>query len=66
MPLPPRCPEVIPVENVWQLMRDDWLSNRCFKSHYDIVDQCCFARNKFVDQPAKIMSIVLRQWAYEF
>ncbi len=28
MPLPPRRPELNPVENVWQFMRDNWLSNR--------------------------------------
>ena len=33
MPLPPRCPELNPVENVWQFMRDNWLSNRIFKSY---------------------------------
>jgi hypothetical protein len=30
MPLPPKCPELNPVENVWQFMRDNWLSNRVF------------------------------------
>lgn len=30
MPLPPRCPELNPVENVWQFMRDNWLSNRVY------------------------------------
>jgi hypothetical protein len=30
--LPPKCPELNPVENVWQFMRDNWLSNRVFKS----------------------------------
>ena len=29
--LPPRSPELNPVENVWQFMRDNWLSNRIFK-----------------------------------
>lgn len=28
MPLSPRCPELNPVENMWQFMRDNWLSNR--------------------------------------
>src|SRR5438034_8696989 len=28
--LPPKCPELNPVENVWQFMRDNWLSNRIF------------------------------------
>ncbi len=32
MLLPPRCPELNPVENIWQFMRDNWLSNRIFKS----------------------------------
>ena len=64
LPIPPRCPELNPVENVWQFMRDNWLSNRIFKSYDDIVDQCCFAWNKLVDQPWRIMSIGLRQWAH--
>ena len=64
MPLPPRCPELNPVENLWQFMRDNWLSNRIFKSYDDIVDHCCFAWNKLVEQPWRIMSIGLRQWAH--
>ncbi len=63
MPLPPRCPELNPVENVWQFMRDNWLSNRIFQSYDDIVDHCCFAWNKLVEQPWRIMSLGLRQWA---
>jgi transposase len=27
MALPPKCPELNPVENVWQFLRDNWLSN---------------------------------------
>ena len=37
LPLPPKCPELNPVENVWQFMRDNWLSNRVFTSYDDIV-----------------------------
>ena len=55
--LPPKCPELNPVENVWQFMRDNWLSNRVFKSYDDLVDHCCVAWNKLVDQPWRIMSI---------
>ncbi|SMD21297.1 DDE superfamily endonuclease, partial [Rhizobium sp. RU36D] len=55
--LPPRSPELNPVENLWQFMRDNWLSNRVFKDYDDIVDQCCRAWNRLVDQPWKIMSI---------
>jgi putative transposase len=35
--LPPRSPELNPVENVWQFLRDNWLSNRIFKDYEDIV-----------------------------
>jgi transposase len=59
-------PELNPVENIWQYMRDNWLSNRIVKSYDDIVDQCCYAWNTLVDRPWKIMSIGLRQWAHEF
>src|SRR5262245_40208732 len=64
--LPPKCPELNPIENVWQFMRDNWLSNRIFKSYDDLVDHCCAAWNKLVDQPWRIMSIGLRQWAHGF
>jgi len=30
LPLPPKCPELNPVENLWQFLRDNWLSNRVF------------------------------------
>jgi len=65
LPLPPKSPELNPVENVWQFMRDNWLSNRVFKSYNDILDHCCFAWNKLIDQPWRIMSIGLREWAHQ-
>lgn len=62
--LPPRSPELNPVENVWQFMRDNWLSNRLFTSYEDILDHCCHAWNTLIDQPWKIMSLGRRQWAH--
>src|SRR5262245_12325865 len=64
--LPPKCPELNPVENVWQFMLENWLSNRVFKSYDDLVDHCYAAWNRLVDQPWRIMSIGLRQWAHGF
>lgn len=66
LPLPPRSPELNPVENIWQFMRDNWLSNRVFKSYDDIVDHCCYAWRNLQEQPWKIMSIGLRKWAHRF
>jgi hypothetical protein len=35
LPLPPRAPELNGQENIWQFMRQNWLSNRIFKSFDD-------------------------------
>jgi len=64
--IPSKSPELNPQENVWQFMRDNWLSNRVFGSYDEIVDHCCDAWNKLVDQPWRIMSLGLREWACEF
>ena len=48
---PAKAPELNPVENVWQFMRENWLSNRIFPSYSDILDHCCAAWNKLTDQP---------------
>ncbi|MEM7566485.1 MAG: transposase, partial [Pseudomonadota bacterium] len=64
--LPPRSPELNPVENVWQFIRDNWLSNRVFKNDDDMVALCCEAWNKLIDQPHRITSIGWRNWAHGF
>ena len=66
VPLPPKCPELNPQENVWQFMRDNWLSNRVFDYADDLIDHCCDAWNKLEAQPWTIMSIGLRDWAHRF
>ena len=66
VPLPPRSPELNPVENIWQFMRENWLSNRVFTSNEHIIDTCCRAWNKLIEQPWTIMSIGMRDWAHRF
>lgn len=44
-------------------MRDSWLSNRVFANYDQIVALCCYAWNKLVEQPWRIMSIGNRDWA---
>lgn len=51
-------------ENVWQFMRDNWLSNRIFSPYDNVVDHSCHAWNRLIDQPSRIMSVGLRQWAH--
>ena len=55
--LPPRSPEFNPVENIWQNLCDNWLSNRIFQSYADIAALCCEVCNKLIERPWKIMSI---------
>ena len=45
LPLPPRSPEIKPVENIWQYIRDNRLSNPIFKSYDNIVAPSCKAWN---------------------
>ena len=66
VPLPPKCPELNPQENVWQFMRDNWLSNRIFASYDNLADHCSEAWRKLIDQPWLVMSIGLRNWAHGF
>ena len=63
--LPPRSPELNPVKNIWQYLRQTHLSNRVFETEAAILDAGCQAWNSLVEQPSKIMSIGLRRWAHE-
>ncbi len=66
LPLPPKCPELNVMENVWQFMRDNWLSNRVFAAYDDIVEHCRHAWSRLVAEPWRIMSIGLRDWAHGY
>jgi transposase len=66
VPLPAKCPELNPQETVWEFMRDNWLSNRVFSCYEKLVDHCGEAWNKLTDQPRRIMSLGLREFAHGF
>jgi transposase len=61
--LPSRSPELNPVENVWQYLRQNWLSNRVFEDHDAILDAGCDAWSRLIAQPDLITSIGSRKWA---
>jgi transposase len=61
--LPPYSPELNPVENVWQYLRQNQLSNRVFANSDAIVDACCDAWNALTAETARIRSIASRPWA---
>ena len=62
--LPSRAPELNPVENVWQYLRQTYLSNRVFADHDEIIDAACQAWNRLIAKPWEIMSIGMRDWAH--
>ena len=61
--LPPYSPELNPVENIWQFLRQNQLSNRVFDNYDAIVDACCDAWNALTAEAGRIRSIATRPWA---
>jgi DDE superfamily endonuclease len=49
--LPPKSPELNPMENIWQFVHDNWLSNRIFASYEDLLEHCCEAWNSSSSSP---------------
>ena len=62
--LPSRAPELNPVENIWQYLRANWLSNTVFETYEDIIDAACEAWRKLAAEPHRITSIGMREWAH--
>jgi hypothetical protein len=59
-----RSPELNPVENIWQYLRANWLSNRVFETYDDIIDAACEAWRELIAQSQTITSIGMRDWAH--
>lgn len=60
--LPPYSPELNPVENIWEYLRANKLSNSVFDGYDALVDQCCIAWNWLTETPERIRSIATRSW----
>jgi hypothetical protein len=52
-----------PVENIWEFLRHNDLSNRVYATCEAIVDACCVACNKLIAAPRRIRSIATRDRA---
>lgn len=61
--IPPGCPELNAAENIWQFLRQTYLSNRVFDHYGAIVDAACSAWKKLLAEPGRITSIATRKWA---
>ena len=60
--IPPASPELNPAEQIWQYLRQNYLSNRVFQTYDDILDAACDAWNKLRAETGRITSIATRSW----
>ena len=63
LPLPRYSPELNPVENIWQFLRQNYLANSVYETYEAIVNACCQAWNALAAAPDTIRSIASRAWA---
>jgi len=61
--LPPYSPELNPMENVWDYLRQNKLCALVWDSYDEIVEACKTAWNWLIADPARITSIGSREWA---
>jgi len=61
--IPPASPELNPAEQIWQYLRQTYLSNRVFPTYDDILDAACDAWNKLLAEAGRIASIATRSWS---
>jgi transposase len=62
IPLPPYSPELNPIEQVWQWIRDRELANRTFNGYEDIVEQVSRAWNNFRSDVEAVKRLCSRTW----
>ena len=63
LPIPPVSPELNAAENIWQYLRQTYLSNRIFTGYDAIIDACCEAWRRLEAEAGRIRSIATRSWA---
>ena len=61
--LPPYCPELNSIEQIWSFLRKNYLSNHIYGSWDSLVEAICLAWNKLRELPEKITEISTRKWA---
>jgi hypothetical protein len=61
--LPPYTPELNPMENVWEYLRQNKLCAMVWDTYDDIVEACKNAWHFLINDPDRIRSIGSRDWA---
>ena len=60
--LPPYSPELNPMEQVWQWLRQRCLSNSVFDGYDEIVEQVSRAWKIFIEAPKRVTQLCTRDW----
>lgn len=60
--LPPYTPELNPMENVWNYLRQNKLCAQVWHTYNDIVEACTMAWHFLINDPHRIRSIGFRHW----
>ena len=60
--LPAYSPELNPIEQVWQWLRQRCLSNRVFRGYEEIVEQVSRAWNTFIADVERVKNLCWREW----
>ena len=62
IPLPAYSPELNPMQQVWQWMKHNFLSNISFDNYQDILDKLTHAWNAFANNYEFVKAICQRDW----
>ncbi|VVM17538.1 Mobile element protein [uncultured Gammaproteobacteria bacterium] len=64
LPLPPYSPELNPVEQLWQQIKQRFLSNTTFQNYDDIIERSCQAWNEILSEDGFIKNLCSREWSF--
>ena len=62
VPLPPRSPELNPVERIWLYLKQRFLSHRVLENYDAILDAACAAWTRMSADPGRIASLATYPW----
>ena len=62
IPLPPYAPELNAMEQVWEWIKNHFLSNQYYDVYKDIVIMACYAWNQLSKDVNLVKSIMYRDW----